>query len=193
MILVTFGYKSYNFFIKNLVYLYLTGIILGGTLYLLNDQFAYENEGLMFINNGLSINIIAIVLLSPIIIHLYIKEHKKIKPSVSNYHKVDIYIGSTKHSFNGYLDTGNKLYDPYKHRKVVLIYTDKIDFSYSNSILVNYHTLEDSGVIKCLKTNKIVIDDKFTFKNTLIGNSKKVFHIEGVDCILHSDFMEGIE
>ncbi len=193
MILVTFSYKNFSYFFKNLSYLYLVSIILGGSLYLLDNQVNYNNEGFIFFHNGLSINLIVIVIISPIILYLYLKEHRKIKTTVSNYHSVDVYLGRKKYSFNGYLDTGNKLYDPYKKRKVVLIYTNKIPFTYDKSILVSYNTLDNNGVIKCLKTNKIVIDDKYIFKDILIGESKKTFHIEGVDCILHGDLLEGIK
>lgn len=55
IILVTFGKSN---FIKNISYFYLLSIILGGSLYLLNVSFTYKNQGILFINNGLSINFI---------------------------------------------------------------------------------------------------------------------------------------
>ena len=60
IILVTFGKR--NFF-KNISYFYLISIILGGTLYLLNISFNYKNKGILFINNGLSINLIITIIL----------------------------------------------------------------------------------------------------------------------------------
>ena len=40
MILVAFGYKSRKYFIKNIGFLYMSSIVLGGFLYFLNIQFS---------------------------------------------------------------------------------------------------------------------------------------------------------
>ena len=54
MLLIAFGYKTLNYTIKNIIYLYLLSIVLGGCLYLVNISVSYKREGLIFINNGLS-------------------------------------------------------------------------------------------------------------------------------------------
>ena len=74
MVYITFGYKNIKYTLKNLFYLYTSSIILGGFLYFLNLQFSYKNKGLVFYFNGLSINVIVLIILSPTIIYLYTKQ-----------------------------------------------------------------------------------------------------------------------
>ena len=71
MILSSFSYKNILYFLKNLFYLYIVSIFLGGTLYLLNIQFSYKNNGIIFYHNGLSINIILVIIITPIIIYIF--------------------------------------------------------------------------------------------------------------------------
>jgi stage II sporulation protein GA (sporulation sigma-E factor processing peptidase) len=89
MILVTFGSKN---FIKNMIYFYTLSIILGGTLYLFDITITYENTGFIFTKNGYIINFIIILIISPIIIGLYIKEHLSYKIKISNKYQVEIAI-----------------------------------------------------------------------------------------------------
>lgn len=77
MILISFGFKNIKYTFKNMVYLYLLSIILGGGLYFINDELAYKNEGLIFFHNGFSINVLIIIIASPIILFLYIKDSRK--------------------------------------------------------------------------------------------------------------------
>ena len=88
MTLTSFKYKSLKYTIKNLLYLYLSSIVLGGSLYLLNIELTYQNQGIIFYKNKMSINFIILVILAPIIIYIYTKECKNLKNNYSNYHKV---------------------------------------------------------------------------------------------------------
>ena len=72
MILISFGYSSFKYTFINLLYLYILSIFLGGFLYFLNDQFCIERKGFILINNGFSITMLFILLISPIVIYLYI-------------------------------------------------------------------------------------------------------------------------
>ena len=67
MCLLTFNYKDIKYTLINIFSFYLTSILLGGFLYLLNIEFSYKHNGLIFYNNGLSINIIILFIISPII------------------------------------------------------------------------------------------------------------------------------
>mgnify|MGYP001206776659 CR=1 FL=1 len=58
MTIITFSYRNIRYTLKNLSYLYIVSIILGGFLYFLNITFSYKHDGLIFYNNGLSINFI---------------------------------------------------------------------------------------------------------------------------------------
>ena len=187
MIRISHRYDGVKTYFTDLIYLYFISIILGGFLYYLNLEFSYQNTGLIFFHNGFSINFILLIFLSPIILYLYIKQNQSIqKKQMTNYHVSFSYYSKTYH-YNAYLDTGNQLYDPYKHRPVIILYDANFKIKQSTKVIyVPYHTLEHDGLIPCFTLKSIFIDDR-EFKNVLIGISNRPFQIEGVDIILHPD------
>lgn len=186
MILISFGEKN---FLKTYLYFYILSIFLGGVMYFLNYTFSYKNEGLVFFSNGLSINFIVMFILSPILLYLYIKEKKQRKENQSDYYLVDIYIKDKKYRLTGYLDTGNTLKDPYKKRPVIITNDKRFQPLIEQAILVPYETIGNKGIIKCMKPDKVVIENK-EFLNCLIGKSNKEFKLGDSDCILPNKFKE---
>ena len=148
MILTTFKYKNIKYFIKNISFFYMTSIILGGFLYFLNIQFSYKNNGLVFYHNGLSINFIVLLILSPIIIYLYIKECKSLKHNYNNYYKIEIYYKNQIKKINSFLDTGNKLVSPYNKSPVILVNKKIIKNIDDNYIYIPYNTINNNGILK---------------------------------------------
>ena len=192
MILITFGYKDGKYFLKNFLYLYIISIFLGGIIYFLDVTFSYKNKGIIFFNKGLSVNFFLLLIISPVLLYLYLKQLKNYKLTYSLIHKVELSIDNKKYIYNGYLDTGNKLVDQYKKRPIILVYDLSLQFEYEDSILVPYNTLENKGIIKCKKVDNILIDDKEVIKNVLVGVSTKKFSIEGIDCILPNIIKEDL-
>ena len=193
MVLATYKNDSIKGFFTNLFYLYISSIVLGGFLYLLNIEFSYKQKGLIFFHNSLSINFILLIVISPIILYFYIKQSKLTKTTYSNYHNVDLWYKNKKYNFCAFLDTGNKLYDPYKNRPIILVDTTKIDFNFENSLLVPYKTASGKGILKCLKADKIVIDKTLEIKKVLFGKVPTPLGIDGVEMILHSEMIGGIK
>ena len=109
---------------------------------------------------------------------------QKLKENYSNYHKVEIVYNRKIYHLNGYLDTGNNLYDPYKKRGIILVNLN-LDYKPEKVIYTPFESLNNKGLVKCLKPDKIYIDKK-EFTNYLIGLSDDKFKIEGINCILHS-------
>lgn len=190
MILTTFGFCNILTFLKNIFYLYIASIFLGGTLYLLNLEFSYKNNGLIFYHSGLSINIIVIIFITPIIIYLYLKQATIQKNISSNYYKVDIYLTSKNiiHTI-AFLDTGNNLKDPYKHRPIILLNKDLIKRKYKY-LLVPYNSLNNHNLLKCIVPQKIVIEGYKEQTNFLVGISDEKLAIEGAECILNKKLLE---
>lgn len=185
MIITTFSFKNIKYTLTNLGYFYLTSIILGGGMYLINDSFSFNNNNLIFTKNGFEFNYLFLIIISPIIIIYYLKSSLKLKYNYSNYHKVEIdYLGK-KYHLTGYLDTGNHLVDMYKKRGIILI-SITIPYKENNIIYTPYKSLNNEGILKCLKPDKLFIDKK-EFNNYLIGISNDKFKIDGVNCILHSN------
>lgn len=173
MILITFSYKNLKYFINNIIYLYLCSVVLGGGLYL--------------IDNNIKLDIFIILIFGPLILFFYIKQSKKLKYNYNNYYKVQMIYKDKTYYFTAFLDTGNKLKDQYKKRPIILIYSDKINFSYEECILVPYITTSGSGVLKCLTVDKLIINDETIINNPLIGKSNNSFNIEGIDMILNNE------
>ena len=193
MILISFGYKNIRYTLKNIIFLYLASIILGGFLYFLNIQFSYKNNGLVFYHNGLSINFIFLIIFSPIILYIYIKESKKLRTNYSNYYKVNLYItDNTIIKLNAYLDTGNKLTDPYKKRPIILIDKKELlfDINEFKMVLVPYETVGNQGLLRCIKAKKINIEGVGEKKNFLVGIMEDKIKIDGVNCIINTKLLE---
>ena len=170
MIITTFGYKNFKYTMNNMFYLLTTSFILSGVMYLLLDKGFY--------------NYIVLVIGSIVVIIIYIMQIKNYHNNYSNYYNVELFINNKKYELIGFLDTGNKLYDVYKHRPIII--TDKkIKYCLNDIIYVPYKSLNNSSVIKCIKVDRIIIN-KHEFNNYLVGFSKDKITIDGVNCILHS-------
>ncbi len=190
MLLLGFGFHDLKYFLKNFVSLYLLSILVGGFLYFLNLQFSYQNVGLVFFHNGFSINFLVLLLASPIILFLYLKQYRE-KKKYQYYHEVTLYYQKKKLTLRGYIDTGNKLHDPYSRKPIHLLYDPKLKYKEEDCLLVPYSSLNHHGLLKCLRCSKIILDGTTDYENILVGLSERPFHLEGVDLILNQDYLEG--
>ena len=177
MIYITFGK---NKFFNKLFYLYIISIVLGGSLYLINDSFGYKVDSFIFINNGYSINIIILLLISPITIFLYIKEFMSFKRKINTIYNVIIKLKNKTINIEGFLDTGNKLIDPYFKRPIILLNKKYINVTKYNVIYVPFSSLNNNGLLKCIIPEYILIDNK-KYDKCLIGISENL----SFDCILN--------
>lgn len=194
MVLIAFKFRDLKYTLNNLFYLYTSSILLGGFLYFLNLEFSYKHDGLLFYYNGLSINVIILIFLSPIIIYAYIKQAKNLKNNYSNYYNIDIYLKNSEIiNATAFLDTGNKLQDPYKKRPIILLNNNKINFDINieRLLLVPYESLNNHGLLKCIIPEKIFIEGIGFRNNFLIGIANEEIKIDGVDCILSPKLIEG--
>ncbi len=177
MTYITFGK---NKFLNKLFYLYIISIVLGGSLYLINDSLGYEVSGFIFINNGYSINIIILLIISPFILYLYIKEFLKLRKKINTSYDVIIKLKNKNINVEGFLDTGNKLIDPYFHRPIILLNKKYINLRGKKVIYVPFSSLNNNGLLKCIIPEYILIDGK-EYKKCLIGISENL----KFDCILN--------
>ena len=186
MVITSFKYKNFKYTFFNLLYLYIVSIFLGGFLYFLNDQFCVQKKGLIFINNGFSINIIFILILSPIIIYIYVKQSRVLKNNYNNYHNIRILYCNKYLDLTGFLDSGNNL--KYLKNNVILIDKREIIFDIKTYILIPYQTISENSLLKAFKPDLVVIDGKVC-KNILVGIIDKV-DIDGVSVILNNNIKE---
>ena len=164
LVFITFGKK--NIF-KNTIYFYLISIILGGSAYLFNIN-----------------NIFFLVFSSLIVVVILIREFISYKEIYPNKYLVTIYINNKSYELEGFIDTGNRLVDPISKKSIVLV---NLNIDSNRFIYVPYKALNCNGIIKCIKPDKVVINNKVF--NCLIGISKDKFNLEE-NCILPNKFKE---
>ncbi len=193
MLLVSFGYKDLRYFLKNFIHLYLVSMLLGGFMYFLNIELSYKNDGLIFFHKGLSINIIGMFILGPLILIFYFKENKNLKLNYNNYYTCELFLTKQhKITINAFLDTGNKLKDPYSGKSIILLNKELFDESKKNAIYVPFNTLNSHGLLRCYKVDKLVIENRIV-RNFLVGISDKKIKLDGIDCIINLNILEEIK
>ena len=190
MTITSFKYKNIKYTLKNILYLYISSIVLGGALYLLNIELTYKNQGIIFYKNKMSINFIILVIISPIILYIYTKECKNLRNNYSNYHKVEIKIRDKIIKCTGFVDTGNKLKDPYKKRPIILMNNNYLDNNL-NKIFVPVHTILGTNLIECIKIQELKIDNTIIKQEVLLGFINKRIKIDGIECLLNNEIIEG--
>lgn len=181
MQLIMNNYKGLKTLIENVFYFYLSSIILAGTLYLYNDN-----------NLSLKDRYLLLVILTPIILFINKRKIKKLDTYYKDIYKVVVIINNKRYVFNALLDTGNKLYDQYKKRPISLVYTNKIKFDYSNCLLVPIETANKKSILKCIKVDKLIVEEK-TINGALIGLLDSKFKIQDINMILHKDIIGGLK
>ena len=188
MVLITFRFISFRYTFINLLYLYILSIFLGGFLYFLNDQFCIKRKGLVFINNGFSITILFILIISPIVIYLYVKQARSFKNIYNNYMSVSIYYGDKYIECTGYMDSGNNL--SYLNCNVILLDKRKMIFDVSKYLYIPLTTVSGDSIIKAFKPDKVVINNTIC-KKVLVGIIDSI-GMDGIDVILNNNMVNDI-
>lgn len=165
MIVTAFGTNNLK---ENILYFYLISIIIGGIIYLFD------------LKTNPYLNMFLILLSSPVIIIILIKEYTKYKTTLKDKYLVNITIKNKKYSLEGFIDTGNRLKSPISNKDIILV---NLNLPLENVLYVPYKALNTTGVIPCLKPEKVEIDGK-NITNCLIGISKDKFSLNGENCIL---------
>lgn len=183
MNLLTFYYKDFKYTLTNITTFYLVSILLGGFLYLLNIEFSYKHDGLVFYHHGLSINVIFLFIIAPIILYIYIRQTRIYQKKIKNTYLVRVYIGKKTLTLNGYLDTGNTL--SYKGKPVIL--TNLPNTFRKKKIWVPYTVIGGSGFLECIEAY-VDVEGLGQF-DVLLGFSANM-QISGIDILLNNQMEE---
>ena len=179
MVIITYKFKDIKYFLNNVVYLYMSSVILAGFLYFLKLEF-----------NNLSY--ILLLCISPIILYLYIKEQNNLKNIVNYYKKVIITLKNNQIlELNGFIDSGNKLKDPITNKYIILINKKRLKGIYNirSPMYVPIKTVNKNSLLECISINNIIIDNKI-YNNYLLGLSDTFNGFDGVDCLLNYHLLE---
>ena len=175
--ILTFKYKDIFYTVTNVLYFYMVSIILGGFIYYLK------------LNN---LSYFFILLLVPLILYLYIKQNLNMKTTINKTYPLTIYFpNKRKLSLTGFVDTGNKLRDPVTKKWVVLVNKKLLQgvIRIRTPIYVPYHSLNNKGLVECIKPEKLVIEGK-EYTNFLIGLMDSKIMINSSDCIINLEILE---
>ena len=178
--IIAFGYKNFKYTFYNVLYLYMTSIILGGFTYYLSVEFQNINYLLL--------------LISPLILYVFIKSIKALKEIKNYYYKIKIVFENGKNlELTSFLDTGNKLIDPITNKPIILINKKLLKGSINirSPMYIPYNTINHHGLLECVKPSYIEIENK-KLKNYLIGLSEESFKLNGIDCLLNYKILEDL-
>ena len=174
MVIITFGYKDIKYTFYNLIYLYLTSIILGGMLYYLYEEFKINTDEPYYL----------FVLISGLIfLFVYYKLNTRFRNNYQNIYKVYIKYGDYEINSVGYLDSGNKLIG-YNLEPVILVEKSYLVLNKLKLFPLYYEALNKKGIVYCFKPKKVLINN-IEYK-VIIGISNEPFNIEGCNILLNS-------
>jgi len=159
LIIIAFGFRN---IIKNISYFYILSIIIGGSSYLLN------------INNHL-----LLIIFSFIVIFMVFKELITYRNIFSNKYLVKVLYKGKIYELEGFIDTGNRLRDYISKNYIILT---NLNIKTNKLLYVPFKALNSSGIIPCIKPDKVIINNK-EFNNFLIGLAKDKFNLDE-NCIL---------
>lgn len=173
MILVSFGRKNILRYLKSF---YGNSVILGGILYALDLSFNNSKNTTIFL---------LLIIIAPLILFLYLKG-RRIDIIKQNYlHNISFKYQDKTYNLVAFLDTGNKVQDPYKKRNVIVAFLDDLDIADIDTIYVPYETLSGKGILPCIKIEELRVDDKtIDSSKYLIGKSKEKINLYGASCII---------
>ncbi|MBQ9019506.1 MAG: sigma-E processing peptidase SpoIIGA [Bacilli bacterium] len=166
LIIISFGMKD---IIRNTLYFYLISIILGGSFYL----FDISNNSIILIGGSF------------IVISIIIKEFLNYKEVFTNKYLVTIIYKKKKYNLEGFIDTGNRLRDSISKKDVILV---NLDIKSNEILYVPYKALNTSGIIPCIRPDKVIINNK-EFNDVLVGLSRDKFILD-YNCILPNRLKE---
>lgn len=170
--LIVFGFNDIRYFSTNIYYFYLLELLLGGFLYMVKSK-----------------NIFIEILIGIIFIYYFIKNIKKLKNNYNKYISIKLDINNNTYKLNAFLDTGNRLKDPYLNSPIIILNNNKYNFK--GNILVPFNTCNNEGILRCIKGSNLYVNNKRINKRFLIGLSNNI-NLDGIDCIFNEDLMEGI-
>lgn len=179
MVVVAFGYKSIKYTISNIIYFYMTSIVLAGFLYLIKGN-----------SSNFNLNYIVLLIIGPIILFIYYKSNKKLKNTYSDYYKIKIVFDNIEYNLVSFYDNGNNLKDPISRKSIIIVGNSRLEKIYNirSPVYVPVITVKGTHLMKCFKPSYIILNDKKIY-NYLIGESSIKFS-DGVECLLNKSLKE---
>lgn len=189
IVISTFSYRNFSYFLKNMGYFYFASMILGGMIYLWNTTFSYEGVNSSFVSNSYQLNFFGLLLLSPICIAYYVRKMKAMKEKYQFYKSISFSINDSIVKGVGFCDSGNTL--TYKSRPVILVSKGK-KISKKQSFFLPYQTIHGIGLLRCMEIKEVWIEGTI-WKNVYLGIMEEDIQIDGIDFLLHNTMLGGYD
>ena len=132
------------------------------------------------------IGILGIIISIILIILIIYKVFLNYKEKIINKYLVKIIYQKKEYLLEGFIDTGNRLVSPIKKESIILV---NLKIPLKKVIYVPYKALNTSGIIPCIRPDKILINNK-EITNCLIGIANEKFALKDIDCILPNKLKE---
>ncbi len=190
MCLISFGYKNIRYTLSNILYLYMTSIILGGFLYYLKLE-----SKITLYYKGLSFSYLLLIIIAPLVLFVFLKSLKVLKEVQNYYYKITIILSNNYElTTTAFLDTGNKLIDPITNKPIILINKKLInsEIKIHSPMYVPYNTIKGHELLECIKPKKIIINNQ-ELTNYLLGLVNNSFKLNGIECLLNYQILEDIK
>lgn len=187
MIITSFSYRNFSYFLKNIGYFYFVSMVLGGMIYLWNTTFSFEGAKSSFISNSYQLNFLGLLLLTPIFIAYYIRKMKGMKEQYQFYKTITFSVQNKQIEGVGFCDSGNTL--TYKNRPVILVSKEKLNLKIP-TVFIPYQTVHGMGLLKCFAVKEIWIEGT-KWSNIYFGIMDSNIQIDGIDFLLHSSMIGG--
>lgn len=167
MILIAFGFKRLTVYLKSLCLFYFSnmlflGIIMAMWLAFKPNSFVINNDAVYFDIPAKALLVSALVayIISICVIKIY-----NYTISKKEIYTLRIFKGESEYNLFAFLDTGNKLREPFSNFPVIIVDSSKIDFECER--VIPFDTVGGEGMLKAFKPDKIVISNgKSSFECT---------------------------
>lgn len=179
MVIISYSYKNYKYFITNMIYFYMTSSVLAGILNLLNNTFIHADRVLL-------------IILAPFLLLFIIYYSKKRKVTYNYYYNIKIVFDSIIINALAFLDSGNNLVDPVTGKRIIILNKHLLKGVYNirSPMYVPYKTINGTDLMNVYKPSYIIINNKRLY-NYLVGEAKEKL-TSGIDCLLNFKMMEDI-
>ena len=138
----------------------------------------------MLTGSAYKVNIVMMIIISPIILGIYIYAMRKYKVDLKKIYDCIIIDKDNTYNLKGFMDTGNNLIDPITNLPVIMV-NNKISFKSHKIFYVPYKVINNEAILKCVKVDKVYINSKEV--NVLLGLIDESVLKNSIDIILNEN------
>ncbi|MCM1115544.1 MAG: sigma-E processing peptidase SpoIIGA [Clostridium sp.] len=190
MVLLAFGFSRLAVYLKALAFFYFSNILFLGIV--LAFWLFFKPDGIVINNDVVYFDIPAIVLLlsaltayiiSILVIRIYNRTISK-----KEIYSLTIYKNGQAYHLFAFLDSGNKLKEPFSNYPVIIADSSKIAFEAER--IIPYNTVGGEGMLKAFKPDKIIVSNgKSSFESERVYVALSTVESKDFSAILNPELL----